>query len=176
MASRVKSTIKFPEPESSEQMTVYNFIGKHNGFPEIPDGHTDETEFLHSTSALSPQNKMRVAITPKNGGTRMAWKDHENLQIDAYRNKDDYYRSVYGRLFWHKPATTITTRFIATSCGRFSHPEENRGLSLREGATLQTFPKTYRFVGGLVTVAKQIGNAVPPEMAKRIALSLINSH
>ena len=78
-------------------------------------------------------------------------------------------------MFWDKPASTITTRFIATSCGRFAHPEENRGLSLREGATLQTFPKTYKFIGGLVTVAKQIGNAVPPEMARRIALSIIRN-
>jgi DNA (cytosine-5)-methyltransferase 1 len=85
------------------------------------------------------------------------------------------FRTIYGRLYWDKPASTITTRFIATSCGRFAHPEEDRGLSLREGATLQTFPTTYKFIGGLVSVAKQIGNAVPPEMARRIALSIINS-
>ncbi len=175
IASRAQSKIAFPEPEEREDMTVYNFIGVHNGFPKISDGHLDNTEFLHSTAALSPQNKKRVKITPKDGGTRLAWKDTD-LQIDAYRGKDDYYRSVYGRLFWHKPSTTITTRFIATSCGRFSHPEEDRGLSLREGATLQTFPKDYKFVGGLVSVAKQIGNAVPPEMARRIATSIINSY
>jgi DNA (cytosine-5)-methyltransferase 1 len=173
IASRVTSKILFPEPEVRDDMTVYNFIGKHNGFPKISDGHLDTTEFLHSTAALSPLNKRRTKITPKDGGTRLAWKDDPTLQIPAYKNKDHYYRSIYGRLYWHKPATTITTRFIATSCGRFTHPEENRGLSLREGATLQTFPKNYKFIGGLVSVAKQIGNAVPPEMAKRIALSIM---
>ena len=176
IASRISSQIFFPPPEKRSDLTVYNFIGEHNGFPRIPDGHLDPTEFLHSTAALSPLNKRRTAITPKNGGTRWAWKDDDELQIEAYKNKDHYYRSIYGRLYWHKPSTTITTRFIATSCGRFTHPEEDRGLSLREGATLQTFPKEYKFIGGLVSVAKQIGNAVPPEMAKRIALSIKRNH
>jgi DNA (cytosine-5)-methyltransferase 1 len=130
---------------------------------------------MNSTSRLSEQNLKRMEVTPQNGGDRMSWKDDDNLQIEAYRGKDHYYRSIYGRLWWDQPSTTITTRFIATSCGRFGHPEENRGLSLKEGATLQTFPEDYKFVGGMVSVAKQIGNAVPPEMAKRIAQSIINS-
>lgn len=176
IASRVNQKLAFPEPEESEDMTVYNFIGPHNGFPVVKDGHIDNTDFMHSTAALSPLNKKRVKITPKDGGTRLSWKDDPTLQIPAYKNKDHYYRSIYGRLYWHRPATTITTRFIATSCGRFTHPEEDRGLSLREGATLQTFPKDYKFIGGLVSVAKQIGNAVPPEMARRIALSIKQNH
>ncbi|WP_305365176.1 DNA cytosine methyltransferase [Daejeonella sp.] len=177
IASRVSKQINFPEPEKNSNMTVRDFIGQHNGFAKIPDGHKDNSAFLHSTSLLSPLNKRRIQITPINGGTRDAWKDDSELQIDAYKGegKDKIFKSIYGRLFWDKPASTITTRFIATSCGRFAHPDEDRGLSLREGATLQTFPKDYKFVGGLVSVAKQIGNAVPPEMAKRIALSIINS-
>jgi len=174
IASRTKDNINFPEPEDGTNMTVRNFIGQHNGFPVLTDGHVDPNDFMNSTSALSELNKRRVEITEKDGGTRLAWKDNAELQIPAYKGKDHYYRSIYGRLWWDKPATTITTRFIATSCGRFTHPEENRGLSLREGATLQTFPKDYKFIGGLVSVAKQIGNAVPPEMARRIALSIIN--
>jgi DNA (cytosine-5)-methyltransferase 1 len=72
-------------------------------------------------------------------------------------------------MFWNKPAPTITTRFNSLSNGRFGHPEEGRALSLREGATLQTFPKTYRFKGKQESInARLIGNAVPPELAKRI--------
>jgi DNA (cytosine-5)-methyltransferase 1 len=177
IASRILEKISFPEPFDDENLTVRNFIGEHNGFAKIPDGHIDDTDFNHSTSHLSPLNKRRIEITPQDGGTRKAWKDNEELQIDAYRGKgkDDIFKTIYGRLYWDKPASTITTRFIATSCGRFAHPEEDRGLSLREGATLQTFPVTYKFIGGLVSVAKQIGNAVPPEMARRIAVSIINS-
>lgn len=176
IASRIANKISFPEPIDDNSLTVRNFIGEHNGFAKIPDGHTDKSDFNHSTSQLSLLNKKRIQITPKDGGTRKAWKDNDDLQINAYRGKgkDDIFKTIYGRLYWDKPASTITTRFIATSCGRFAHPEEDRGLSLREGATLQTFPLTYRFIGGLVSVAKQIGNAVPPEMARRIALSIIN--
>lgn len=176
IASRVKKEIQFPEPEERKDLTVYNFIGEHNGFAKILDGHNDTTGFLHSTAQLSTLNKRRILKTPKDGGNRLSWADDPELQIPAYKGRPDYYRSIYGRLYWHKPATTITTRFIATSCGRFTHPEEDRGLSLREGATLQTFPKDYKFIGGLVSVAKQIGNAVPPEMARRIAASIKNNH
>lgn len=174
IASRIVNHISFPEPEERDDMTVRAFIGKQIGFPVLPDGYRDPNDIMNSTAALSPENKRRILATPKDGGDRMSWKNDPELQIDAYRGKDDYYRSVYGRLWWDRPSTTITTRFIATSCGRFAHPEEDRGLSLKEGATLQTFPKNYKFVGGMVSIAKQIGNAVPPEMARRIALSILN--
>ncbi len=176
IASRVSSKIPFPEAEERSDLTVYNFIGAHNGFPRLSDGYSDPTDFLNSTAALSPLNQRRIRKTPKDGGNRLAWANDPELQIPAYKGKPHYYVSVYGRLFWNRPSTTITTRFIAPSCGRFSHPEENRGLSLKEGATLQTFPSTYKFVGGLVSIAKQIGNAVPPEMARRIAMSIQNQH
>lgn len=173
IASRITDQIIFPKKEISESMTVRSFIGHHNGFPVLNDGHNDPDDIMNSTSALSPLNKMRIRATPKNGGDRMAWKDDPKLQVPAYIGKDHYYRSVYGRLWWDRPSTTITTRFIATSCGRFGHPEEDRGLSLKEGATLQTFPKNYKFKGGLVSIAKQIGNAVPPEMARRMADAIV---
>lgn len=177
IASRTSRELVFPVPENNPDLTVRNYIGEHNGFYKIPDGHIDKSDFNHSTSLLSPLNRKRIQITPKDGGTRMAWKDMDDLQIDAYKGigKDEIFKTIYGRLFWDKPASTITTRFIATSCGRFGHPEEDRGLSIREGATLQTFPKTYKFIGGLVSIAKQIGNAVPPEMARRIAISIIKN-
>lgn len=175
IASRVKDTIIFPEPEERDDLTVRNFIGKNKGFPFLPAGNTDTEDFMNSTASLSVKNQERIQMTPIDGGDRMSWKDNINLQIPAYKDKDHYYRSIYGRLWWDRPSTTITTRFIATSCGRFTHPEENRGLSLKEGATLQTFPKDYKFIGGLVSISKQIGNAVPPEMARRIALSIISN-
>lgn len=175
IASRVKEEINFPEPEVNADLTVRNYIGRENGFKKIDAGHIDESDFLHSTSALSELNLERIRATPKDGGTRKAWSKNPRLQIPAYEGKDNIFRTIYGRMNWDKPAPTITTRFIAISCGRYGHPEEDRGLSLREGATLQTFPKNYKFVGGLVSVAKQIGNAVPPEMARRIATSIMQN-
>jgi DNA (cytosine-5)-methyltransferase 1 len=112
-------------------------------------------------------------LTTPDGGTRYCWKDNPELQIDAYKNKDRIFRDVYGRMSWDKPAPTITTRFNSLSNGRFGHPEEHRAISLREGATLQTFPKEYIFKGSnQASIARQIGNAVPPELAKRIGTTL----
>lgn len=76
---------------------------------------------------------------------------------------------------WDKPAPTITTRFFSISNGRFGHPEEDRVISIREGATLQTFPKNYVFYENKENMARMIGNAVPPEFAKKIGESIMRS-
>jgi DNA (cytosine-5)-methyltransferase 1 len=78
---------------------------------------------------------------------------------------------------WEKPAPTITTKFTSISNGRFAHPEEDRGMSIREGATLQTFPKSYIFPHERLSVsARIIGNAVPPMFARRLAETIIKAH
>jgi len=80
-------------------------------------------------------------------------------------------------MYWDRPAPTITTRFNSFSNGRFGHPEENRAISIREGATLQTFPSAFAFHGeNLNTLARQIGNAVPPALAERIGEHLRTIH
>ncbi|HBX9579776.1 TPA: DNA cytosine methyltransferase, partial [Klebsiella pneumoniae] len=82
---------------------------------------------------------------------------------------------VYGRLSWDKPASGLTTRCISYSNGRFGHPEQDRAISLREAALLQTFPFDYIFTGSMVSKAKQIGNAVPPKMAEALGKAIIYS-
>jgi DNA (cytosine-5)-methyltransferase 1 len=78
-------------------------------------------------------------------------------------------------MYWDRPAPTITTRFNSFSNGRFGHPEEDRAISIREGAALQTFPKTFVFHGtNLNQLARQIGNAVPPKLALKIGQHLIS--
>jgi DNA (cytosine-5)-methyltransferase 1 len=153
---------------------VCDFIGIENGFPSIPAGHKDKTAFLHTSAALSAKNQRRIAKTPVNGGTRLSWSKDRKLQIPAYRGRDDIFRDVYGRMYWKRPAPTITTRFNSFSNGRFGHPVENRAISIREGAALQTFPKQYVFKAtNQVTITRQIGNAVPPALAKRIGQHLL---
>lgn len=76
---------------------------------------------------------------------------------------------VYGRLAWDKPAVTITARCRTPSCGRFVHPEQDRGLSVREAALLQGFPKDFYFEGPFDDKYKQIGNAVSPIFSTRLA-------
>lgn len=176
VATRLSNTIQLPEKEINESLIVRNFLGEHNGFDKISDNHKDETDFIHSSAGLSEKNRRRIRLTKPDGGTRYCWKDDPELQINAYKDKDHIFRDVYGRMWWDKPAPTITTRFNSLSNGRFGHPEEHRAISLREGAVLQTFPKTYIFKGSnQAAIAKQIGNAVPPELARRIGIDLIRS-
>jgi DNA (cytosine-5)-methyltransferase 1 len=175
LASRLVDSIALPKTEHHEDMVLRNFIGSNNGFEPIADGHRDsDPDRNHTAARLSDINLKRIRRTSKNGGTRLDWKDDPSLQLAAYLGKDDNFRDVYGRMKWDKPAPTITTRFISLSNGRFGHPEEDRAISIREGATLQTFPKNFVFKGtNLNSLARQIGNAVPPELAKRIGQHLM---
>ncbi len=175
IATRLLPKIELPAPEPNTSLTVDAFIGPSNGFQRILAGHRDPTEFQHTASSLSPNNLRRIRLTAKSGGSRAAWKDDETLQIPAYNGRDEIFRDVYGRMFWDRPAPTITTRFISFSNGRFGHPEEDRAISIREGATLQTFPRNFVFHGtSLSSLARQIGNAVPPALAERIGRHLSN--
>ena len=95
------------------------------------------------------------------------------LKLNCYINRDNSFRDVYGRLFWDRPSSTITTKFLSFTNGRFGHPEQDRCISVREGATLQSFPYTYKFeANSIQTAARLIGNAVPPEYGRRLGLVL----
>jgi len=175
IASWLIKKIKLPEPQNDPALVVGNFIGIANGFTHIAAGHKDSSDFQHTAAALSEQNLRRIQLTPTSGGDRTCWKDSTDLQIPAYQGRDDIFRDVYSRMYWDRPAPTITTRFNSFSNGRFGHPVEDRAISIREGATLQTFPKTFVFKGrNMASVTRQIGNAVPPEMARRIGTHLLN--
>ncbi len=175
VASRLNNTITLPEQNKKKPLsTVKDAIGDYNRFPVVQDGHCDDTTFQHSVAKLSELNLKRVKETPRNGGTRLAWKDDPALQLDCYKNHNGHI-DVYGRLSWDKPSSAITTRFIYTSTGRYSHPEQDRGLSLREGATLQSFPLNYKFYSkSQGDIATMIGNAVPPKLAKAIGVTIKN--
>ena len=177
IANRITDKKIFPKPNNTNP-TVADFIGEKNGFSKISAGHKDFTEFKHTTAGLSQDNLKRLKLTPKNGGSRKSWADTD-LQLKAYKKKDSKisFNDTYGRMSWDKPAPTITTKFFSISNGRFAHPEEDRPISLREGATLQTFPKSYNFIANSVSViARMIGNAVPPLYAKQLGLTIIKNH
>jgi DNA (cytosine-5)-methyltransferase 1 len=182
IGTRLQGQITLPPATQPEGLyptgvLVRDFLGETNGFSPISAGHKDESSFQHTSSAMQEQNLKRIRLTDKNGGKRTAWKDNEELMINAYRHLAvNDFPDVYGRMSWDEPAPTITTKFNSFTNGRFGHPEEDRALSLREGATLQTFPKNYVFVGKIIEIARQIGNAVPPELAKRIGNHLLAHH
>ncbi len=175
IATRLDINLTFPA-ESNEIPVVADFIGEKNGFPRIPAGNRDNSPFNHSCAGLSPVCLRRLEKTHSDGGTRFDWANIPELQLKCFEGKDNCFRDTFARMWWNKPAPTITTKFYSISNGRFAHPEENRGLSIREGATLQTFPKTYEFrTSSMGKAAKLIGNAVPCEFARRVGLSLLGN-
>lgn len=174
IATRGGIEASLPAPSTDAPPTVGEFIGPEKGFFPVPAGHRDSSKLQHSTAALTENNLLRLALTPPNGGDRSAWANHPRLQLKAYRGKPEIFRDSYGRMTWSKPAPTITTKFLSLSNGRHGHPTEARALSLREGATLQTFPRWFQFhSSSLHGLAKQVGNAVPPELARRLGLHMI---
>lgn len=170
LASRM-GPIALPEPTHApdDYRTVREEIGN---LPALSHGDADDADALHCTSRLSEVNARRIAAS-KPGGT---WKDWSpELVADCHKvQSGSGYSSVYGRMSWDEPSPTITTQFFGFGNGRFGHPEQDRALSLREGALLQGFPPEYEFVppGERVqfkAVGRLIGNAVPVKLASAIA-------
>lgn len=167
VATRIKKRIELPKEDRENIKTVKQAIGDYTKFPPIEQGANDSSAYIHSAARLTKINLKRIKCTPHNGGGRLDWKDKQ-LQPACYTNHDGH-TDVYGRLHWDKPSPTITTRFISYSNGRYGHPEQDRAISLREGATLQSFPEDFIFYSNSQgTVAKMIGNAVPPKLAESI--------
>lgn len=176
IANRVNQTKVEPDKSKGSKPALKDFIGFKNGFPTVQAGHKDSSTFIHTVAGLSDVNMRRLSKVKKDGGNRFDFANDPELQLQCFVGKENSFRDTFGRLSWDKPSSTITTKFFNISCGRFAHPEENRGLSLREGATLQTFPKNYIFKGsGVGVIAKLIGNAVPPAYSECIGRAIINA-
>ena len=144
--------------------------------PPIEAGTSHPKDRLHQCSALSEINMRRIKAS-KPGGT---WRDWPmELVTECHRKSSGKtYPSVYGRMTWDEPAPTMTTQFFGFGNGRFGHPEQDRAISLREGAILQSFPRRYKFVppGEPVcqkSIGRLIGNAVPVTLGKVIGASLL---
>lgn len=159
--------------DESSYLTVEDAISH---LEEIDNGETSNNDPMHRASKLSDVNLKRIQQSVPGGN----WTDwDENLVLDCHKKKTGKtYRSVYGRMEWEKPAPTITTQFYGYGNGRFGHPEQNRAISLREGAILQSFPMEYKFLSDdnkLTTreIGKHIGNAVPVKLGIAIGKSIL---
>jgi DNA (cytosine-5)-methyltransferase 1 len=147
-----------------------------NGLAVLRHGGSDPNDSLHSASRLSPLNLERIKAS-KPGGTWRDWPKH--LVAECHRKKTGKtYPGVYGRMRWDRPAPTLTTQFFGYGNGRFGHPSQARGLSLREGAILQGFPREYSFVPDgepirFKALGRLIGNAVPVELGRAIGESIV---
>jgi DNA (cytosine-5)-methyltransferase 1 len=169
LASRL-GPIEMPrQTHVNNHRTVRDEIGD---LPKLNAGESDARDPLHCASRLSETNSQRITAA-KPGGT---WRDWDRKLIaDCHKIETGRgYSSVYGRMSWKAPAPTITTQFFGFGNGRFGHPKQNRGLSLREGALLQGFPREYEFTAPgeriqFKKVGRLIGNAVPVNLARAIA-------
>lgn len=164
-----------PPTHLSEFNTVRNVIGD---LPKVPAGGTCPTDRLHQASTLSIINLSRIRASKPNG----SWRDWpKDLLLNCHKKETgSTYKSVYGRMAWDELAPTMTTQFYSYGTGRFGHPVQDRALTLREGALLQTFPEGYLFVDDndpiyFKVIAKHIGNAVPPRLGEIIVQSILRS-
>jgi len=161
-----------PDRFRRKKRSVRDVISK---LPSIEAGSEYNKDPLHQSASLSEKNLKRIRVS-KPGGT---WKDWpRDLVADCHKKKTGKtYASVYGRMTWDDPAPTITTQFYGFGNGRFGHPEQNRAISLREGAILQSFPKRYKFTPSGAPINKRvlgrlIGNAVPVRLGEVIGKSI----
>jgi DNA (cytosine-5)-methyltransferase 1 len=168
--------IDFPEPthgpgaRNQQFPTVRQWIGDPHKLPPIAAGETCRRVANHRASALSERNLARIMSLPPEG-SRKDWPEH--LQLECHKNHSGHV-DVYGRMKWEQPASGLTTRCNSLSNGRFGHPEQHRAISLREAACLQTFPMEFQFQGNMPSIARQIGNAVPVNLARSFGEKFIS--
>ena len=160
-------------PEATHDAASYPTVrGAIGNLPPIDAGGADDNDPLHRCSELSANNVKRM-LASRPGGSWRDWDD--DLVTPCHRKETGQgYSSVYGRMKWDEPAPTITTQFFGFGNGRFGHPEQDRAISLREGALIQTFPRDYAFVPEgqkveIKTLGRLIGNAVPVDLGRAIA-------
>ena len=140
--------------------TVRQAIGN---YPPLEAGGESTAVPNHRCANLSPLLLERIRNTPHDGGSRTDWPDR--LILNCHRSFSGH-TDVYGRMKWDEPSPTLTVKCFSISNGRFGHPEQDRAISLREAAALQTFPDSYIFEGSVQEIGRQIGNAVPVLLAK----------
>jgi len=150
--------------------TVRDAIGK---LPYVEPGVAHSQDPLHQSAGHRASTIEMIKSVPKDGGRRRFDTGPASLQALAKRQGKPGYEDVYGRLYWDRPAITITHYARNPASGRFVHPEQDRGLTAREAALLQGFPSDYEFAGGFDDKFRQIGNAVPPLVAAHLALTLL---
>jgi DNA (cytosine-5)-methyltransferase 1 len=176
LLASLRGSISVPEGTLSPQefRTVRDEIGD---LPRLRHGGQDPHDRLHKARALADINYKRIKAS-KPGGT---WEDWDpDLRAPCHRQESGAtFRNVYARMAWNEPSPTITTLAHNFGTGRFGHPEQNRAISLREAAILQSFPADYDFVAPgqpvqFAPLGRLIGNAVPPRLAQAVGCAIVD--
>ena len=165
--------IEMIQPTHKEKpVTVRDTIG---ALPGISAGEVSHTDPLHRARNLTELSVKRIKATPEGGG----WRDWDKELIANCHKKEGgkAFGSAYGRMSWDDVAPTMTTYCVGYNNGRFGHPEQDRPISIREAALLQSFPETYDFIDPEIPfsssrLARHIGNAVPVLLGQAVAQSV----
>lgn len=152
--------------------TVRQWIAK---YPAIAAGEGSSQYANHVARPLSRHHQRIVKAVPLDGGSRSDIVD-TSILLNCHQRNPRAHKDVFGRMAWLAPSPTLTCRCTDVYCGRFVHPEQHRGISLREAASLQTFADEYEFFGNsFLEKSRQIGNAVPVRLAEELGKSAIRA-
>jgi DNA-cytosine methyltransferase len=167
--------IELPEPALSqaEVRTVRDAISH---LPSVRAGESDPRDPWHRAPNHIDRILRKIAQIPADGGDRRWLPSSEQLacHVGVDAGATPGFTDVYGRLRWDEPAVTMTAKCATPSCGRFLHPEQHRNITIREAALLQTFPHNYVFTGQFLKQYRQIGEAVPPLLARHLAFAVLD--
>ena len=176
-----KNTFEYPLPTHGEKEGLKAYITLEDALSDLPIMESGEENNEYASSPINEFqefvhdcNKLRDNASPKNGEHLIklmkALPDggsKEDLPIEL-RPKSGF-GNTYAKMWWKRPAPTITRNFACPSSSRCIHPRDSRALSTREGARLQSFPDSYKFYGSRSMKNLEIGNAVPPLLSIALA-------
>lgn len=156
----------------TEYATVREAIGDLSPRPRLTDvSYTPSgAQDLHFRRNPRPESIERYKVIPEGGNRFDLMRKRPDITPRCWLEKPSGTTDVMGRLWWDRPAFTIRTEFFKPEKGRYLHPKQHRPITHREAARIQTFPDSFVFEGTKTEIARQIGNAVPPGLARAIAL------
>jgi len=166
IASKMDFELPIPQLKKENFHTVRDAI---SDLPKVAAGEVSPNDKFHKTAKHKASTIETISKVPKDGGHRPPGVGPKCL------DKVKGFSDVYGRLYWDKPSITLTQYSRNPASGRFTHPEQNRGLTIREAARIQSFPDSYEFQGSLDDCFKQIGESVPPLLSVAIASQVVRA-
>lgn len=165
--------VELPGPTIDEHRTVRDAI---KDLPPVEAGEVDSDDPMHRAPNHTSRIVEMLDLIPDDGGS---WMDipephQDEYWLDSMKKRADNgdlgsFCDTYGRMHWDRPSGTITRKSSTPSCGRYVHPEQDRNITVREAARLQSFPDDWEFQGPFISWYEQNGNAVPPKLAEEIA-------
>ncbi len=170
LGNRASSVLQFPQKDHSESGSPAEWVTVEDAFRKIVEERWDLSRSDNRRMRHSPEMKKKMSLIRPG---QNFWALPPEMRPNCWRNGKHLGKDTFGRIDPGKPSPTIRTCGYNPTKGRYIHPQENRGLSTLEMAVLQTFPKEYVFEGNLGQIGRQIGDAVPVLLARKIASCIL---